>query len=87
MPEMTAFQRKLLMEIYRLKGRQRVINVDRSPGNSPVVLSVGGKRWDSNRAMDALSELYSRGLVYQEKLNCFALTDSGLEVARHLARN
>ena len=87
MSEMTAFQRKLLTEIYRLKGHQRILNVDRAPGRSPVVLSVGRKRWESVRAMDALSDLYARGLLYQEKLNRFALTDSGLEVARLLAQS
>ena len=87
MPQMNAFQRKLLTEIYRLKGRQRVLNVDRAPGRAPVVLSVGHKRWESSRAMDALSDLYARGLLYQEKLNRFALTDSGREVAKLLAQS
>ena len=87
MSEMTAFQRKLLTEIYRLKGRRRVLNVDRAAGRAPVVLSVGRKRWESARAMDALSELYARGLLYQEKLNRFALTDSGLAVAKLLAQS
>ncbi len=87
MEEMTAFQRKLLTEIYRLKGRQRVIHVDRSPGSHPAVLCVGQKKWGSARAMDALSELYARGLLYQEKLNRFALTDTGLQVARLLTQS
>lgn len=87
MEEITAFQRKLLTEIYRLKGRQRVIHVDRSPGPDPAVLCIGRKKWGSVRAMDALSELYARGLLYQEKLNRFALTDTGLHLARLLVHS
>ena len=86
MNEITAFQRRMLTEIYRMKGRRRVLMVDRSPGSEPTVLIVGQKRWGSSRAMDALSDLYARGLLYQEKLNRFALTDSGLQVARVLSQ-
>ena len=87
MEEITAFQRKLLTEVYRLKGRDRVLQVDRASGKTPDVVSVGEKRWGSAQAMDALSDLYARGLLYQPKLNRFALTDSGLEVARLLAQS
>ena len=65
MVEITGFQKRMLTEIYRLKGRQRMLMVDRSPGTTPTVLVVGQKRWGSDRAMDALSDLYSRGLLYQ----------------------
>ncbi len=87
MEEITAFQRKLLTEIYRLKSRQRVVHVDRSSGGDPTVLCVGQKKWGSTRAMDALSELYAKGLLYQEKLNRFALTDTGRQVARLLIQS
>ena len=82
MVELTSFQRKILLEVYALKGRQKRIHVVRNQGPRQIVVSIGRKRLGSNQAVDALSNLYSRGLLHQEGLNRFVLTAAG----RHLAR-
>jgi len=47
-----------------------------------MVLTIGEKRLASDQAADALSNLYSRGLVHQKRLNRFVLTKTGRQLAR-----
>ena len=82
MPELSPLQRKILREVYLLKGRERRIDVARERENPGVVLTIGEKRLSSDRAADALSNLYSRGLVQQKRLNRFVLTKTGLHLAK-----
>jgi phage terminase Nu1 subunit (DNA packaging protein) len=83
-PELTLLQRKILLETYSLKGRNRKILVARKQGSSAVMMTIGEKRLASDQAVDALSNLYSRGLVQQKELNRFVLTEAGRQLARHL---
>jgi hypothetical protein len=84
-PELTSLQRKILLETYALKGRNRKILVARIQGSAAaVMMTIGEKRLASDQAVDALSNLYSRGLVQQKELNRFVLTEAGRQVARHL---
>jgi Mn-dependent DtxR family transcriptional regulator len=48
------------------------------------MMTIGDKRLASDQAVDALSNLYSRGLVQQTELNRFVLTEAGRQLARHL---
>jgi hypothetical protein len=84
-PELSSLQRKILVETYALKGRNRKILVARQQGSAATVLvTIGEKRLASDQAVDALSNLYSRGLVQQKELNRFVLTEAGRQLARHL---
>ncbi len=82
MLELTSLQRKILREVYALKGHHGRILVARSRGSAPVVLTIGDKRLASDQAVDALSNLYSRGIVLQEKLNRFKLSKTGRSLAK-----
>lgn len=84
MLDLTSLQKKILLGVYLLKGRQRHVHVARTLGSRPIILSIGARRMESDRAMDALSNLYSRGLLHQEELNRFVLTAAGREIARNL---
>ncbi len=81
MLELTSLQRKILREVYALTGHHGRILVARSRG-SAVVLTIGDKRLASDQAVDALSDLYSRGIVLQEKLNRFKLSKTGRRLAK-----
>jgi hypothetical protein len=83
-PDLTSLERKILLETYSLKGRKRKILVERNRGSAAVMMTIGEKRLASNHAVDALSNLYSRGLVRQAALNRFVLTEAGRSLARHL---
>ena len=89
MVELTSLQRKILLEVYVLKGHHGRILVARGRGAAPVVLTIGDKRLSSAQAVDALSDLYSRGIVQQEKLNRFKLSKTGRQLAKlvHDSRN
>ena len=76
---LTALERRIL-----LQACEHPINVDRRPGAKPVVLTVGETRYRATGALDALSELYSKGLVFQKQLNRFALTPSGRRAVKSL---
>jgi Mn-dependent DtxR family transcriptional regulator len=82
--ELTPMQRGILLGMYLLKGRRGRVLVSRNHGSAPVVMTIGDRRLSSQRAVDALSDLYARGLVQQEKLNRFALTSSGRQLAKLL---
>jgi len=82
MPELSPLQRKILREVYLLRGRDRRIDVARERESAGVVLTIGETRLASDQAVDALSNLYSRGLVHQKRLNRFVLTRTGRQVAR-----
>jgi hypothetical protein len=83
-PELTSLQRKILLETYALKGRNRKILVVRQRGAEAVMMTIGEKRLAGDHAVDALSNLYTRGLVQQKELNRFVLTQAGRQLARHL---
>ena len=80
---LTSLQRKILVETYSLKGRKRRILVARNQGSAAVMMTIGEKRLASDQAVDALANLYSRGLVQQKELNRFVLTEAGRQVAAH----
>jgi hypothetical protein len=82
MVELTSLQRKILGEVYALNGHHGRILVSRRRGSPPLVLTIGEKRLSSTQAVDALSDLYSRGIVEQEKLNRFKLSKTGRQLAR-----
>lgn len=82
MPELTPLQMRILREVYLLKGRDRRIDVTRERTSAAVVLIIGEMRLASGHAVDALSDLYSRGLLHQKRLNRFVLTRAGLQSAR-----
>jgi len=83
-PELTSLQRKILLETYSLRGRKRKILVARKQGSAAVMMTIGEKRLAGDQAVDALSNLYSRGLVKQKELNRFVLTEAGRQLARNL---
>ena len=82
---LSAAERKLLLEIVAVKDAPRELNVVRHAGKPAVTLNVGKKRFESDQSIDALSVLYSRGLVRQSMLNRFVLTDAGQQMVRDLA--
>lgn len=79
---LTALERRILLQA----SEHPVISVDRGPGSQPLVLTIGASRHRATRALDALSELYSKGLVFQKRLNRFALTPSGRRAVKDLLR-
>lgn len=84
MEKLTPAERKILLATYLLPGRRRQILVSRGAGSVPLVVIIGGEHLAGEPAVDALSSLYSRGLVHQDRLNHFVLTHAGRQIARGL---
>lgn len=79
---LTAAQRKILVEIVSVEDAPQELRVERRDGKPGVTLHVGKKRFESDQSVEALSVLYSRGLVKQESLNRFVATEAGRQAVR-----
>jgi len=85
--DLTSLQQKILLETYALKGRQKQIQVVRNQKQHQVLMNIGERHLGSDQAVDALSNLYSRGLLHQEGLNRFVLTEAGQQLAKDLTQS